>query len=77
MAGQLGAALLGGLDRLVELALAGDQVGDLPPHPAELRLGGLGSGALGKVGTPVGELIDRRVDALQLEQVVAQHAATR
>ena len=40
------------------------------------RVGGLGRrGALGRVLAAVGELVGGRVEALELQQVVGQHAA--
>ncbi len=77
MAGELGPGLLGLLDRVVELALTGDQGGDLARRAGRARPTPSRRRPLGEIGAPVGELVDRRVDALQFEQVVAQHAAIR
>ena len=65
------------LDRLVELALPGQQRGDAARGAGELGGRRFRRGPLGKMGATVGELADRRVDVLQFQQVVAQHAAIR
>ena len=77
LGGQLGTEQLRLFDGLGERALTSDQLGDVPGGAGKSARGLLGGGALGQVGAPKRELVDRRVEPLQLEKVVAQHEATR
>ena len=77
MAGELSSGLLSLLDGVAELALTGDQRSDLAGCAGQLGRHHLCRRPLGEIGAAVRELAGRRVDALQFEQVVAQHAATR
>ena len=77
LAGELLARVFGGFDRLREFALAGDDRGDGLAVAVDVRLRGVGRLSLREVRPAVRDLVDGRVETLQLKQVVAQHGVTR